>query len=113
MAKQTEFVVVLVTCSKLSEARRIADRVVSSRLAACANILRAPVDSVYRWKGKMERAREYLLLIKSSRKRLSALKVEIKRLHSYEVPEFIALPIGDGSDAYLKWLGESLAPEAK
>jgi periplasmic divalent cation tolerance protein len=96
--------VVLVTCASLSEARRIARSVVEARLAACVNILRAPVESVYRWKGAVETAREYLLLIKTTRSRLSALEKTVRRLHRYEVPEFIALPIAEGSRAYLNWL---------
>jgi len=100
--------VVLVTCGSLREARRIARGVVEARLAACANIVSAPVESVYRWKGKVERAREFLLVIKTTAKRLGVLEKEVKRLHSYEVPEFIALPIVAGSREYLRWLGESV-----
>ena len=70
----------------------------------------APLHSVYRWKGKVEQAREFLLVIKSSRKRLAALWTEIERLHSYDVPEFIALPIVAGSPAYLAWLDDCLKP---
>jgi periplasmic divalent cation tolerance protein len=86
----------------------IARRIVSERLAACVNILESRIYSVYRWKGKVQRAREVLLLIKTSRRRLAALRAEVERLHSYDVPEFIALPIAFGSPAYLRWLGESL-----
>ncbi len=99
---------VLVTCGSRAEARRIARAVVTRRLAACANLLETRVESIYRWKGKVEEAREFLLLIKTSRARLAALEAEVKRLHSYEVPEFIALPVVEGSPAYLRWLGECL-----
>ncbi len=99
---------VLVTCSSRAEAQRIAREIISRRLAACANLLEIPVRSVYRWKGKVEKAREFLLLIKTSARRLSALEVEVERLHSYDVPEFIALPIVAGSPKYLRWLAESL-----
>ena len=100
----TNKVVVLVTCANLAEARRIARWLVEARLAACVNVLGAPVHSVYRWKGKVESAREHLLVIKTSRGRLSALQRAVMRLHSYDVPEIIALPIAAGSRAYLKWL---------
>ena len=99
---------VLVTCSSLPEARRIARAVVEARLAACVNILPGEVTSIYRWKGKVESAKERLLLIKTSRKRLVKLRAAVERLHSYEVPEFIALPIVAGSRAYLGWIEENL-----
>jgi periplasmic divalent cation tolerance protein len=102
------FVVVLVTCSSRREAARIANAVVARRLAACVNIVSAPVDSVYRWKGKLEKAREFLLLIKTSRRRLAALRREVEKLHSYDAPEFIALPIAAGSPKYLAWLADCL-----
>jgi periplasmic divalent cation tolerance protein len=92
----------------MPEARRIARAVVGARLAACVNILPRAVTSIYRWKGKVESARESLLLIKTSKKRLAKLQASVQRLHSYEVPEFIALPLLAGSRAYLTWLEESL-----
>jgi periplasmic divalent cation tolerance protein len=85
---------------------------VEARLVACVNILPGAVTSIYRWKGKVESAKERLLLIKTSRKRLAKLKAEVARLHSYDVPEFIALPIAAGSPAYLAWMAESLAEDA-
>ena len=105
--------VVLVTCGSRAEARRIAHEIVSRRLAACANLVETAVQSVYRWKGKVEKAREFLLLIKTSAARLAALEAEVKRLHSYDVPEFIALPILAGSPAYLRWLADCVTPERK
>jgi len=98
--------IVLVTCGKVAEARRIARSVVEKRLAACVNIVPGPVESVYRWKGKVGRAREWLLMMKTTVKRLPALEKEVKRLHRYDVPEFIALPISAGSREYLTWLAE-------
>ena len=100
--------VVLVTCGKLAEARRIARAAVESNLAACVNVLLTPVESVYRWKGKVETAREYLLVMKTVTERLPELQRLVKRLHSYDVPEFIVLPIVDGSREYLEWLKESV-----
>jgi len=109
----TDKVVVLVTCRSAKEAERIARALVKSRLAACGNILRSPVRSIYRWKDKIESAREFLLLIKTSRRRFSKLQAAIKRLHSYEVPEIIALPIAAGSEGYLSWLAEAIAAPKK
>jgi periplasmic divalent cation tolerance protein len=98
--------VVLVTCASMAEARKIGRAVVEKKLAACANIV-AGVESIYRWKGKVERAREALVIMKTSETRLRQLKREVKRLHSYDVPEFIALPIVAGSKEYLQWIGEN------
>lgn len=102
-------VVVLVTCASAAEAKKIARAVVDARLAACVNILSSSVSSIYRWKGKVESAQEQLLLMKTSRKRLPKLREAVERLHSYKVPEFIALPIVAGSQSYLAWLEESVA----
>jgi periplasmic divalent cation tolerance protein len=98
--------IVLVTCASITEARRIGRSVVEKKLAACANIM-ARVESIYRWKGKVERAREVLVVIKTTAKRLRQLESEVKRLHSYEVPEFVVLPIAAGSQEYLKWIGQN------
>jgi periplasmic divalent cation tolerance protein len=100
----TDKYLVLVTCGSAGEAKRIARAVVDARLAACVNILPGTVTSIYPWKGKVETAREKLLLIKTSRKRLAKLQAAVERLHSYDVPEFIALPITAGSHEYLAWL---------
>jgi periplasmic divalent cation tolerance protein len=109
----TDKLVVLVTCRSAKEADRIARSLVEKRLTACGNILRSPIRSIYRWKEKIESAREVLLVIKTSRSRFPELQAAIKRLHSYEVPEIIALPIAAGSRAYLSWLAESLARKKK
>jgi periplasmic divalent cation tolerance protein len=109
----TDKFVVLVTCSTPAEAQRIARAVVNARLAACVNILPGAVQSIYRWKGKVESARERLLLIKTSRKCLAKLRAAVERLHSYDVPEFIAIPIAAGSAAYLSWVEESLRDSAR
>ena len=102
------YVVVLVTCSSRREALKIARSVVERRLAACVNMLDAPVRSIYRWKGKIEEGREILLLMKSSCARLAALQAEVERLHRYEVPEFIALPVVAGSEKYLAWINHCM-----
>jgi periplasmic divalent cation tolerance protein len=105
--------IVLVTCGSIVEARRIATAVVRKRLAACVNIVLGPVQSVYRWKGKVQSAREVLMVIKTNRKRLKELEREVKRLHSYDVPEFIVVPISAGSREYLAWVSESVQPAAE
>jgi len=103
----TDKLLVLVTCRSPKEAREISRAVVEARLAACANIFQSTVQSIYRWKGSVESAREVLVMLKTSRRRFVALEREIRRLHSYDVPEIIALPIGRGSVEYLQWLADS------
>lgn len=109
----TDKVVVLVTCESAKQARRIARALVDARLAACGNVLEAPVRSIYRWKGKVESAREYLLMMKTSRRRFAALRDTVKRLHSYDVPEIIALPIEAGSAEYLRWIDACIAASGR
>ena len=108
----TDKLVVLVTCANRSEAARLARALVERRAAACVNILPGQVQSIYRWKGKIKEAREVLLLIKSSRKTYPALRTLVQRLHSYDVPEIIALPIVEGPRDYLKWMESCLAGQA-
>ena len=103
----TDKVVVMVTAGSLKEARKIALELVESRLAACVNVT-GPVESVYEWQGKMERSRERLLLIKTSRKLFHEVETAIRKLHSYSTPEMICLPIVDGSRDYLDWLANSI-----
>jgi periplasmic divalent cation tolerance protein len=100
--------VVLVTCGSIIEARRIASRVVRKRLAACVNIVLGTVQSIYRWKGKVQTTREVLMVIKTSGKRLGELEKEVKRWHSYDVPEFVVISVAAGSREYLAWLEESV-----
>jgi periplasmic divalent cation tolerance protein len=107
MKSADNYRLVLITCANHIQAKLIARSVVEKRLAACVNILRLPVESHYRWQGKVEKARELLLLIKTTARKLGGLEREVKRLHSYEVPEFIALSIVAGSKAYLDWLDEN------
>jgi periplasmic divalent cation tolerance protein len=104
----TEKIVVLVTCGSVEEGRRIGRALVEARLAACVNVLPAPVESIYRWKGRVHRAAEFLMIIKSSGPRFAALEEMITRLHSYEVPEIIALPIGQGAKGYLAWWSDAI-----
>ena len=99
--------VVLITCGSRAEGKKIARSAVGKRLAACVNVVTAPVESVYRWKGKVESAREFLLIMKTTPRRFDALKEAIVRLHSYDVPEIIALPVQAGSKPYLQWVKSS------
>ena len=103
-----EFIVVLVTVGSVAEGERLARALVEERLAACVNRIPA-VQSVYRWEGKVEESTEELLVIKTRADRFAALEKRVSELHSYSVPEVIALPIVSGSEAYLKWLGEQVA----
>jgi periplasmic divalent cation tolerance protein len=107
MPSAKQFRVVLLTCGTLTEARSISRSVVAKHLAACANIVLSPVESFYTWRGNVEKAREYLLMLKTTTSRLAALEKEVKHLHSYDIPEFIAMPIAAGSVEYLTWLGQS------
>jgi periplasmic divalent cation tolerance protein len=101
--------IVLVTVRTLSEGRKIARSVVKKQLAACVNLVLSPVNSIYRWQGRVEVTHEYLLLIKTTSLRYAALEKEIVKLHSYDVPEIVALPIAGGLPEYLAWLRASAA----
>jgi len=96
--------IVLLTCASLTEGRRIGKFLVRKRLAACVSIVLGPVQSIYRWKDKVETAREHVLLIKTHEKSLTRLEQEVLRWHSYDVPEFLVLPVAAGSKSYLDWL---------
>ncbi len=98
-----EPILVLVTCSSEEEALTIAQALVGGRLAACVNLI-SPIRSIYRWEGKIWDEREWLLIIKTHKQRFDELAEKVKSLHSYSVPEIIALPITEGSSPYLDWL---------
>ena len=104
----TDKIVVLSTCGSHEEATSMARALVEKRLAACVNIVPG-VRSIYRWKDAIQDEEEVLLLIKTSRALVDDLRVEIERLHSYEVPELIALAVVDGSERYLAWMNRELA----
>jgi|ERR1051326_4383202 periplasmic divalent cation tolerance protein len=104
----TDKIVVFSTCASAEEARRIAADLIGQRLAACVNLL-PPIRSVYHWKDAIEDGEETLMMIKSSRPLFERLKAAIVRLHSYDVPEIIALPIVDGNASYLAWMDKELA----
>jgi periplasmic divalent cation tolerance protein len=101
-----EYVVVLTTLPSDADGDAFAHRLIEERLAACVNLL--PVmDSVYRWEGRIERDVERQVVIKTARERLADLWERVREMHPYEVPEFLVLPIADGNDAYLAWVGDS------
>jgi periplasmic divalent cation tolerance protein len=95
--------IVLTNTSSRAEARKIARTLVDRKLAACVNII-PKIESVYRWKGKVERAEEWLLMIKTTQRRVKAVESAIREMHSYELPECIVVPISGGSKDYLRWL---------
>ncbi|HUA15747.1 MAG TPA: divalent-cation tolerance protein CutA [Verrucomicrobiae bacterium] len=99
--------IALTTASSEEEARKIAGHLVERYLAACVNIV-PQVESVYRWEGKLESSHEFLLLIKTDVDRFPLVRDAIRELHSYQLPECIALPVDDGSPEYLDWIEQSL-----
>lgn len=108
----TDKIVVLSACDSEERAAALARHLVEKRIAACVNVVPG-ARSFYRWKGAMEEAAEWLLVIKSRRDLFPALQAEIAKLHSYEVPEVIALPVVDGSASYIEWLDRELGePDA-
>jgi len=104
---KTEAIVVLLTTANGEEADRLAEMLVSSQLAACVQIIPG-MESVYRWRGNIERQAEVLLIAKTTRSKFEQLERQVRASHSYETPEIVALPVIAGSAAYLEWLHSSL-----
>ena len=102
----SEAIVVLVTCGSKEEATKIANSLVEERIAACVSII-SPLRSIYRWEGRIWDEREWMLIIKTQKRRFAELERKVKSLHSYSVPEIIALPVVEGFASYLKWLEEN------
>ncbi|OIP72426.1 MAG: divalent-cation tolerance protein CutA [Oscillatoriales cyanobacterium CG2_30_40_61] len=100
----TDYIVVLVTASSRSEAETIAQVLVEEKLAACVSLM--PIHSIYTWESKLCREDEWQLIIKTDLRQFEDLEIRIKQLHSYKVPEIIALPIIKGSVSYLSWISE-------
>ncbi len=103
----TDKVVILVTARSRRECLKIAHHLVKARLAACVNITQN-IQSIYRWEGKIADDKEFLLLIKSTRELFPKINAAIFKLHSYQTPEIICLPIIDGSPDYLQWVSDSV-----
>jgi periplasmic divalent cation tolerance protein len=99
--------IVLTTAGSADEARKLADALVDRRLAACVNIV-PQIESVYRWQGKIERAAEWLLIIKTQAGAFEGVRATIEALHSYEVPECILLEVQAGSRDYLDWIATNV-----
>ena len=103
-----EQLIVLITAGSQEEAEHIARTLVGERLAACVNIM-PNITSVYRWEGEVQRDQEWLLLAKSRQGLLDDLVRRVQALHSYDVPEVIALPLVGGSEDYLRWIDRAVA----
>ncbi len=100
-------IIVFITAKNMDEATKISRELVNRKLIACANIIK-DIKSIFWWEGKVDEADEVLLILKTKRTRYQKLEETVKALHSYKVPEIIALPIIDGNPDYLKWLRDSL-----
>ena len=101
------YIVVLITTDDAGEGRRIARALVEEKKAACVNIVPG-VESIFRWEGKPDEARESLLMVKTKASLLPDVTKLVKKMHSNEVPEIISLPITGGNEDYLNWIGESV-----
>lgn len=102
----TSCIVVLITTANKDQAHTIGKTLVEEKLAACVNTV-GDIESCFCWQGKTERAAECLLIVKSKKELFPALKSRVKELHSYDVPEILALPVVDGNEEYLTWIDES------
>ncbi|MCP4650736.1 MAG: divalent-cation tolerance protein CutA [PVC group bacterium] len=107
MNDSSEFIVIFITASSQDEADVLTDLLIGEKVAACVNT--APVNSVFSWKGAIERTGEIQLFVKTKRSLFEKVERLIKNHHSYEVPEIIALPIVAGSESYLDWMSETTA----
>jgi uncharacterized protein involved in tolerance to divalent cations len=103
-----ECVVVLVTAGSAEEAGRLGRALVEERLVACANVI-GPIHSIYHWEGAVREDQEHLLLLKARAVDVERLDARVRAIHSYDVPELLALPVRAGSAAYLAWLAGATA----
>lgn len=103
----TDYVQVLTTAGSAEEAERICDALVEDRLAACVQVA-GPVSSTYRWRGEVEREREWQCLAKTEARLFERVEAAIRRVHSYEEPEILAIPVLAGSRGYLDWISANL-----
>ena len=101
------YIQISTTTETKEQAQKIARYLVEQKLAACVQIT-GPIESIYRWKGKVENAQEWLCLIKTRDDLYNKVETAIKKLHSYETPEIIAMPVVKGSKEYLSWIEDSL-----
>ena len=101
-----KYIQIITTCEKKKDAEKIAKALIEKRLAACIQIM--PINSIYWWKEKIEKAKEWILFIKTEKKLYERIESAIKTLHSYETPEIIAMPIIKGDKKYLEWVSETV-----
>lgn len=106
MMKEAEPIIVMMTAPSAAEATRIAEELVSQKLAACVQIL-PEMQSIYVWKGEVQHQSEVLIVAKTTQNNFSKLERQVRAIHSYETPEIVALPIVSGSPSYLEWLVDS------
>ncbi|WP_416668235.1 divalent-cation tolerance protein CutA [Egbenema bharatensis] len=106
MTNSPQYGIVLVTAASQAEAESIAETLVQEKLAACVSLM--PIRSVYTWQGEVHRDQEWQLVIKTDLSRFSDLETKVRSIHSYEVPEVIALPLVNGSQPYLDWITEQV-----
>ncbi len=99
----SNYIVVYITTGSVSEAKKIGSTLVEEKLVACSNII-SPIRSIYSWKGKICDDKEALMILKTKKKLFKQIVKRVEKLHSYEVPEIIAIPIIEGSSKYLSWL---------
>jgi len=108
MERKSEFIQVFTTVAKRSDAERIAKALSDKKLSACSQII-GPITSVYKWKGKVEKSKEWLCLSKSKKNNYKKIEKAIKEIHPYELPEIIAVPIIEASREYLAWMRKEIA----
>lgn len=101
-----DYIIVFITTSNKKEAKKLATALIKNRLAACVNII-GGLRSLFKWQGKLDEAQEVLLIVKSKKEKFNKIAKLVKSLHSYEVPEIIAIPIASGFKPYLKWIDDS------
>ena len=100
---RTDFVIIFITCASRKEAGSIVDSLLKKRLVACGNIIKN-VESKFWWRGKIDNEKEVLVMLKTKKENINKIEKEVRRRHSYEVPEIISIPITAGSKRYLEWL---------
>ncbi len=103
--EMSNYIVIYITTSSVTEAKKIGRVLVEEKLAACSNII-SPIRSIYSWQGKICDDKEALMILKTKKKLFKQIVARVEKLHSYDVPEIIAMPIIEGSDKYLSWLNE-------
>jgi periplasmic divalent cation tolerance protein len=108
----TDKIVVLSTCANEADAGRVGRALVEARLAACVSVIPG-LRSYYKWQGALETSDEVLLLIKSSRELFPQIKVEMEKIHPYEIPEILAIPVVEGAENYLDWMSANLRGESE